>query len=101
MKPTGTNVRPGQALAVVVGAGGMAMAVARRLGQAYRILLADRDVAHLERQVSVLRFEGYDAAGMPCDVVDQAAVAALASRAAETGPVRVLAHVVGLSPSMG
>jgi shikimate 5-dehydrogenase len=39
----GSNGRPGQQLCVVVGAGGMAMAVARRLGASYRILLADRD----------------------------------------------------------
>lgn len=36
-------------LAVVVGAGKLGMAVARRLGERHRLLLADRDPAHLAR----------------------------------------------------
>jgi NAD(P)-dependent dehydrogenase (short-subunit alcohol dehydrogenase family) len=94
------NRRPGQALAVVVGAGGMAMAIARRLGDSYRVMLADRDGEHLERQVAALRSEGHEATGVVCDVVDPAAVRSLAAAAEQSGPVRALAHVVGLSPSM-
>ena len=67
---TGTNVRPGQPLAVVAGAGGMAMAIARRLGASYRLLLADRDGPHLDRQVAALREEGHDVSGVVCDVSD-------------------------------
>ncbi len=94
------NHRPGQALAVVVGAGGLAMAISRRLGDSYRLLVADRDGDHLERQVAALQTEGHEATGIVCDVVEPAAVQRLAAAAAESGPVRALAHVVGLSPSM-
>jgi NAD(P)-dependent dehydrogenase (short-subunit alcohol dehydrogenase family) len=94
------NRRPGQALAVVVGAGGMAMAIARRLGDSYRVMVADRDRAHLDRQVAMLQSEGHDATGVVCDVVDPDAVRRLAAAAEQSGPVRALAHVVGLSPSM-
>jgi NAD(P)-dependent dehydrogenase (short-subunit alcohol dehydrogenase family) len=97
----GSNVRPGQKLAVVVGAGGMAMGAARRLGARYRLLLADRDATHLDRQVAALRIEGFDIEGICCDVTDPGAIAALAGRVAESGPLRAIAHVVGLSPSMG
>jgi len=100
MARIGTNERSGQALAVVVGAGGMGMAVARRLGNAHRVLLADRDGEHLQRQVAALRAEGHDASGAICDVLDPAAVRELARTAAAAGPLRALAHVVGLSPSM-
>ena len=47
----GTSARPDLPLAVVVGAGGMGIAIARRLGQRYRLLLADRNAGHLERSV--------------------------------------------------
>jgi NAD(P)-dependent dehydrogenase (short-subunit alcohol dehydrogenase family) len=97
----GSNVRPGQQLCVVVGAGGMAMAVARRLGASCRILLADRDGEHLEAQVASLRSEGHDAFGEVCDVTNPAAVDRLAAVAEAAGPVRALAHVVGVSPSIG
>lgn len=96
----GSNGRPGQELAVVIGAGGMAMAVARRLGEHHRLLVADRDGEHLERQLIALRSEGHDAVGCVCDVADAQAVTLLASQVAADAPLRVLAHVVGLSPSM-
>jgi NAD(P)-dependent dehydrogenase (short-subunit alcohol dehydrogenase family) len=88
-------------LAVVVGAGGMGMAVGRRIGASHRLVLVDRDEAHLERQVDALGGEGHDVVGAPCDVTDPAAVAEVADRARASGDVRSLVHVVGLSPSMG
>jgi NAD(P)-dependent dehydrogenase (short-subunit alcohol dehydrogenase family) len=94
------GARPGQPLAVVVGAGGMGMAIARRLGATHRVLLADRDRDHLERQVATMQAEGHEVTGVECDVVDPAAVAALTESAMRAGPVRTLVHVVGLSPSM-
>ena len=97
----GSSTRPDLPLAVVVGAGSMGLAVARRIGQRYRVLLADRDEEHLGQSVATLRREGHDARGAVCDVTDAAAVARLARRTGELGAMRVLAHVVGLSPSMG
>ncbi|WP_236791995.1 SDR family oxidoreductase [Amycolatopsis sp. GM8] len=101
MEAPGTNIRSGQRLAVVVGAGGMAMAAARRLGNTYRLFVVDRDGDHLGRQLAALRAEGHDAAGMPCDVTEADDVRACADAVAGIGPVHALAHVVGLSPSMG
>ena len=97
----GTNARPDLPLAVVVGAGGMGMAVARRLGRSHRLLIADRDEAHLARVAEALRIEGHDARVCTCDVTDPDAVDQLARTAEGEGGLRALAHVVGLSPSMG
>ncbi len=97
----GTSERPDLPLAAIIGAGGMGMAVARRLGQSYRVLLVDRDEAALERHAATLRENGFDAQGARCDVTNIDDVAALVARAVESGPIRVVANVVGLSPSMG
>lgn len=97
----GTSARPDLPVAVVVGAGGMGAAIARRLGTQRRLILADRDPAHLDRLVAALRVEGHDVRGVVCDVTDPAAVAGLAQAVSATGPLAMLAHVVGLSPSMG
>lgn len=97
----GSSRRPELGLAVVVGAGGLGLAVARRLGLDYRLLLADRDEAHLARQVELLCREGFDATGLGCDVTQAADIAALAAAATTAGPVRALAHVAGLSPAAG
>jgi NAD(P)-dependent dehydrogenase (short-subunit alcohol dehydrogenase family) len=97
----GSSARPDLSLAVVIGAGGLGMAVARRLGLDYRVMLADRDAAHLEAQVAALRHDGYGATGVCCDVTKPEDIAVLAAQAAAAGPVLALTNVVGLSPSMG
>lgn len=94
-----TSDRPDWPLAVVVGAGGLGMAVARRLGTSHRLLVADRDGDHVARQCAALRSEGHDAASVVCDVTDPEAIGRLAGEAAARAPVRTLANVVGLSPS--
>ncbi len=88
-------------LAVVIGAGGMGMAVARRLAQRRRVLLADIDAARAEAMAQTLREEGAHADGLACDVTDPAAVARLADAVGERGGLGALAHVAGLSPSAG
>jgi len=95
----GSSERPDHQLAVVVGAGGMGMAVAQRLAQRYRVLLADIDGARAEAQAAAMRDGGCDAAAIACDVTSPAAVAALADAVKERGGLGVLAHVAGLSPS--
>ncbi|WP_404476531.1 SDR family oxidoreductase [Novosphingobium sp. BL-52-GroH] len=101
MVKVGTSERPDWPLAVIVGAGGMGMAVARRIGQDHRLLLADRNLDHAEEKAQALRGDGYDAVAFSCDVTNPAHVASLAEAASDAGPVRTLCNVVGLSPSMG
>lgn len=100
MSAGAANHRPGLTLAVVVGAGAMGTAIARRLGASHRLLVADRDGDHLEQQIAALRSEGHDADGVVCDIVDRLAVEKLAAAAGASAPLRAVAHVVGLSPSM-
>jgi NAD(P)-dependent dehydrogenase (short-subunit alcohol dehydrogenase family) len=92
--------RTEQPLAVVIGAGGLGMAITRHLARTYRILLADIDTGLLEREVAALRTAGYEVTGVGCDITDPEAVTALAEKSSIAGPVRALVHVVGLSPSM-
>lgn len=101
MHRTGTSERPDWRLAVVVGAGGMGVAAARRLSQRHRVLLADLDAARAETAAETLRQEGGDVAGLGCDITDPTSVARLTEAVAARGGLQVLAHVAGLSPSMG
>lgn len=91
---------PDLPVAVVIGAGGMGMAVARRLGQHYRLLLVDISADQLEARVAALQDEGHWVESVVCDITDRDSVAALAQKVADLGGFRVLAHVAGLSPSM-
>lgn len=99
MSGIGSSERPEWPTAVVVGAGGLGMAVTRRLGLSHRLLVADRDTDHVERQCAALRSDGYDAVAVTCDVTQPADIARLAAEASTRPAVRTLANVVGLSPA--
>jgi len=101
MYEVGSNARPDRSLAVVVGAGGMGIAIARRLGQSHRLLLVSRSQATLDKQAAALHTEGHDVITCACDVTDAQDIARVAEVVANRGPMRTLAHVVGISPSMG
>lgn len=101
MYKLGSSERADLPLAVVIGAGTMGLAVARRLAQRSRVLLADLRGEHAENCAAAMREEGCDARGIACDVTDPEAVAALAARVAELGGLGTLAHVAGISPSLG
>ncbi|RAY12405.1 short-chain dehydrogenase [Actinomadura craniellae] len=88
-----------QGVFVVIGVGGMGLAIARRLGSGYDLLLADRDEAVLEAAATALSREGQQVVAQPADVSVRGSVAALAERAAALGPVLRLAHTAGLSPA--
>ncbi|RQH04900.1 SDR family oxidoreductase [Paraburkholderia dinghuensis] len=96
------SVREDQSLAIVVGAGGgLGMACARRMGQRYRVVLADIDARRVETLASQLCEEGIAALASPCDVTDRHSVATLFDTLPRTAPLAALVHVVGLSPSVG
>jgi NAD(P)-dependent dehydrogenase (short-subunit alcohol dehydrogenase family) len=72
-----------------------------RLCQQHRVLLADINGSHLQERVSVMRDEGCDVSGLRCDITDAASVMKLAQSVSAGGGLAVLAHVAGLSPSLG
>jgi len=86
---------------VVTGAGGMGVAVARRLGNGRNVLLADASSQGLDRAVTALTDEGYAVRGMVTDVSDRGAVHKLAESAAAEGRVAAVVHTAGVSPATG
>ncbi|MCD4533062.1 SDR family oxidoreductase [Nocardioides sp. cx-169] len=98
---TGTNERPGHPIALVIGGGGMGMSTARRLGQSHRVVLASQSAAANVAREASLREDGIDAVAVECDITDRASVAELQAFVAARGPLRTLAHVAALSPSVG
>ncbi|MCZ4507985.1 SDR family oxidoreductase [Streptomyces sp. ActVer] len=86
---------------VVTGAGGMGVAVARRLGNGRNVLLADASSQGLDRAVTALTDEGYAVRGMVTDVSDRGAVHKLAEAAADEGRVVAIVHTAGVSPATG
>jgi NAD(P)-dependent dehydrogenase (short-subunit alcohol dehydrogenase family) len=87
---------PSTPLAVVTGGSrGIGLAMARTLaGAGWRVLLAGRDAAALERAAEAI---GSAATSQVCDVCNPEAVAALFRTAAAEGPLSVVVNAAGLA----
>jgi NAD(P)-dependent dehydrogenase (short-subunit alcohol dehydrogenase family) len=83
---------------VVIGAGGMGQAIARRQASGKAILLADFDEETLKAAADALRGDGHDVTVAATDVSAPDSVQALAATAASLGRVTQVAHTAGLSP---
>jgi len=88
-------------IALVVGAGGMSMAIAQRLGQSHRIMLASLKPDELELGQERLHELGVVSMGIVCDITNPLSVQKLGDAVAGRGPLQTLAHVAALSPSLG
>jgi NAD(P)-dependent dehydrogenase (short-subunit alcohol dehydrogenase family) len=84
---------------VVIGTGGMGMAIARRLGTGRRLVLGDVDPNRLADLEARLGGEGYDVTTRQIDVASAASVSGFASYAAGQGQITSVAHTAGVSPA--
>ncbi|OJT43952.1 SDR family oxidoreductase [Serratia plymuthica] len=85
---------------VIIGAGGIGVAIARRCGFGKIILLADFNQKTLDAAEQELSVLGYQVTQQHVDVASRYSVHALAARAAELGNVMQVVNTAGLSPNM-
>jgi NAD(P)-dependent dehydrogenase (short-subunit alcohol dehydrogenase family) len=85
---------------VIIGAGGIGQAIARRQGFGKTLLLADISEAVLAEAVAALEHASYKVASQSVDVSSRASVRALADAAAALGRVTQVVNTAGLSPNM-
>lgn len=83
---------------VIIGAGGMGLAVVRRIGAGRAVVLADVNETQLRAAAEGLTDDGHNVVTRPVDVTSRGSVAELASFAASCGRVTGLVHTAGLSP---
>lgn len=84
---------------VVIGAGSIGIAIARRIGTGKHILLADMREQTASLAAKVLVDAGFTVSTASVDVSERASVAALASTASDLGAVTAVIHAAGVSPS--
>ncbi|CAI7614227.1 unnamed protein product [Penicillium manginii] len=83
---------------VVVGSGGVGLAIARRMGSGHHIVLADFSEKQLELSAQALREEGQVVDTVRTDVASMESVQNLVQHVTKFGPIRAIAHTAGLSP---
>lgn len=86
-------------LVVVIGAGSMGQAIARRIGVGKTILLADLNEDAAGTAARTLQAAGFDTSTATVDVASRDSVAGLAETASALGAVVHVVHTAGLSPA--
>lgn len=84
---------------VLIGAGQIGQAIARRVGVGKHIVLADLRQENAQAAAETLMDAGYDVSVAAVDASSRADVHALVERAASLGSVTGLIHAAGVSPS--
>jgi NAD(P)-dependent dehydrogenase (short-subunit alcohol dehydrogenase family) len=84
---------------VVIGAGQIGQAIARRVSAGKHVLLADLHKANADAAAEVLANAGFDVSTATVDVSSRESVFALAETAAALGAVTGVIHAAGVSPS--
>jgi len=84
---------------VVIGAGSIGLAIARRVSAGKHVLLADLRPENAEAAAKTLSQAGFDVSITSVDVASRDSVLALVAGAAALGEVTGLIHAAGVSPS--
>src|SRR3954453_11281623 len=86
-------------ITVVIGAGSIGQAIARRVSSGKHVLLADLRPDNAETAAEILRDAGFEATTTAVDVSSRESVHALVETATGLGAVTGLIHAAGVSPS--
>ena len=84
---------------IVIGAGSIGQAIARRVSSGKHIVLADLRQANADAAAAVLSDAGFDVSTTATDVSSRGSIAALVETATKAGEVTGLIHAAGVSPS--
>ena len=84
---------------VVLGAGSIAQAIARRVSTGKHVVLADLRIENADAAAEIFRDAGFDVTTAIVDVANRESVRALAETAANLGDVTGVIHAAGVSPS--
>jgi NAD(P)-dependent dehydrogenase (short-subunit alcohol dehydrogenase family) len=84
---------------VVIGAGSIGQAIARRVSAGKHVVLADLDPARAEAAAAVMGGAGFDPSTATVDVSSRASVRALLETTTALGDITGVIHTAGVSPS--
>lgn len=84
---------------VVIGAGSIGQAIARRVGAGKHVLLADLIQKNADAAAKVMSEAGFDVSTMTVDISSRQSIRAVVKQATSLGSVTGLIHAAGVSPS--
>src|SRR5271165_1642666 len=84
---------------VVIGAGSIGLAIARRVSAGRHVLIADLRIENAQKAAEQFADAGFETSVATVDIASRASIEALASKAAALGEITGVVHAAGLSPS--
>ncbi len=84
---------------VVVGAGGIGQAIARRVGAGRHVVFADLRLDAAQAASKILEDAGFETSATQADLASRESIRALIEHAQGFGPIRNLVNAAGVSPS--
>ena len=84
---------------LVIGAGQIGMAIARRVGFGKKIILGDKNIDNARTVAKIMNDAGYDVEPFEMDLSSRKFVLAIIAKAQEYGDIRYLVNAAGVSPS--
>ncbi|MCH5270931.1 MAG: SDR family oxidoreductase [Lachnospiraceae bacterium] len=84
---------------IVVGAGQLSMAIARRVGFGMKIVLGDKKKENADAIAKIMNDAGFDVVPMEMDISSRESILHLIAEAQKYGPVTKLVNGAGVSPS--
>lgn len=84
---------------LLVGAGQIGMAIARRFGTGMKIIVGDKKTENTENVAAILNNAGFDAFPVETDLSDRASIQSMIAKGQEYGEITMLVNAAGVSPS--
>ena len=84
---------------VVIGAGGIGQAIARRVGAGRHVVLADLKIEAAQAAAKTLEDAGFETSAFKADLANRDSILALIAHAQQFGPMTNLVNAAGVSPS--
>ncbi len=84
---------------LLVGAGRIGMAIARRLGSGMKIIIGDKRMENASATAEIMNNDGFDATPLETDITSRKSVREIIAEAHEYGEISMLVNAAGVSPS--
>lgn len=84
---------------ILMGAGQIGMAIARRIGYGKKIVVGDKSITNANTIAEIMNQAGYDVTAVECNLSSRSSIINLIAKAQEYGEIGMLINAAGVSPS--
>ena len=84
---------------ILVGAGQIGMAIARRMGYGMKIVIGDKNIKNADAIADIMNKAGFDVVAKEMDLSSRASIKSIIAEAQKYGDITMLVNAAGVSPS--